>query len=37
MGGQRKSEISVSSLGNGNQIEDFKIFLEEVNDDLFDH
>ena len=37
MGGQRKSEISLSSIGNGIQIEDFKIFLEEVNDDLFDH
>jgi len=32
-----KSVRSMSSVGGGNQNEDFKMFLEDVNDDLFDH
>jgi hypothetical protein len=46
LGGARKSaqgsEFDVRSIksftvGGGNQTEDFKMFLEDVNDDLFDH
>ena len=33
----QKSVRSVSTAGGINQAEDFRIFLEDVNDDLFDH
>ena len=32
-----RSIRSFSTVGGANQTEDFKIFLEDVNDDLFDH